>query len=79
MPHYCPNDPSHVQFHTTAHVVQDWLVDADGDHIETLDTEDAMVAAGPDDGNLWTCATCGAEATMEEPLLEKAPKRSRTR
>ena len=80
MKHFCPNDPKHAQFHTFAHVMQEWLVDADGDYIETSD-EELQISAWPDDGNIWNCATCGAEATTTPPReeQEKAPRRGRSR
>ena len=61
----CPNDPDHKQFITVAHVSQDWLVDTHGDFIEFAGT-DGEVVAGPDPGNTWTCADCGAEADVED-------------
>ena len=49
-------------FVTTAHVVQDWKVDAYGNFIEDLGTTETV--APPDDGNIWTCTACGAEAVV---------------
>lgn len=60
----CPNDPEHKTFLTVAHVMQDWLVDPEGEHIETKD-ECLQVSFKPDPGNLWHCATCGADAVHE--------------
>ena len=77
MKHFCPNDPKHAQFHTTVHVMQGWLVDRDGNHVET--TDDCLQITGPETGNLWTCATCDAEATTTPPRLEQAPRRGRSR
>ena len=56
----CPNDPSHKTFITTAHEVHDWVVDEEGNFIE--DKGCCEVAANPHPDNIWTCATCGADA-----------------
>lgn len=58
--HICPNGCS-AHFSTSAHVMQEWKVDATGDFVECID--DAMeVTHGPDDGNLWQCLECGEAA-----------------
>jgi hypothetical protein len=49
--------------------MQMWLVDRDGEHVETTD-DFVQVTAGPDDGNIWTCATCDAEATTKRPRVK---------
>ena len=59
----CPKDPSHTRFITVAHVMQDWLVEADGEFIESL--EDLEVSHKPDPDNIWTCAICGEEAVHD--------------
>ena len=47
-------------FYVTAHVVQDWKVDKDGEYIETV--EDCVeVAHFPDDMDIWSCANCDYE------------------
>jgi hypothetical protein len=58
----CPKDPSHNRFATTAHVVQDWVVDEHGNFIRELSTLETT--HGPDTGNIWTCLNCGAEAKV---------------
>jgi len=58
----CPNDALHNQFITTAHVVEDWVVDAHGNFIESLGAVET--AHKPDQGNTWTCKVCGAEAKV---------------
>ena len=41
------------EFYVTAHVVQDWIVDCNGDYIKT--TEDCVeVAHYPKDDDIWT-------------------------
>lgn len=48
------------RFTTTAHVMQEWLVDGDGNFINCID--DCMeVTVGPDKDNIWICDNCGAE------------------
>lgn len=58
----CPNDPHHQEFITTAHVSEEWKVDAKGNWIETL--EGIEIIHGPDPDNDWTCAICGAQAKI---------------
>lgn len=59
----CPKNPEHKQFITTAHVVETWVVEADGTFIESI--ESVEVTHKPDPRNLWTCATCEADAKVE--------------
>lgn len=70
--HICPNGcckkpGSKKLFVTVAHVAQDWLVDSYGNFVRCLDT--AETTHEPDDGNIWTCYECGAEATIEEDAI----------
>lgn len=58
----CPKDLTHDRFLTTAHVMELWLVDPEGGWVETRECMDTTHA--PDPGNTWTCAICGAEATV---------------
>jgi hypothetical protein len=58
----CPKDPTHKEFITTAHVMEDWKVDEHGNFIEQL--ECLQTDHGPDPDNNWTCAICGAEAEV---------------
>jgi hypothetical protein len=60
----CPECPEHKFFITIAHVAQDWLVNVHGDFMATWDTTETV--APPRKGNSWTCATCGADANVEE-------------
>lgn len=60
----CPQDATHDRFTTTAHVMQEWVVEADGTFVETF-TDCLEVTHGPNDGNLWSCLICGAEAIVE--------------
>jgi len=59
----CPNSPDHKQFVTTAHIVEEWLVDETGSFIEVVNTG-LEVSHGPDSGNIWTCVDCSAEAEV---------------
>ena len=60
----CPNNPSHKEFITSAHVVEDWKVDKHGHWLETIETTE--VAHGPNYVNIWTCAECGTEAEVSD-------------
>lgn len=66
----CPKDKRHTSFHTPAHVVEEWEVDAFGNLVKVVDC--LNVTAGPDKRNVWKCATCGAEAVFE-PVLSSMP------
>ena len=59
----CPNG-CNANFITTAHVVQEWKVDNEGNFIEAL--HDCIeVAHRPDTDNIWSCAKCRAEGHLE--------------
>ena len=53
------------EFYVTAHVVQDWLVDCNGDYVETVD-DCIEVAHYPKDDDIWTCKKCNYEAEGNE-------------
>jgi predicted RNA-binding Zn-ribbon protein involved in translation (DUF1610 family) len=59
--HICPKCGG-KRFITVAHVAQDWVVDEYGNFEECLETSETV--APPDDGNIWTCYDCGAEAVI---------------
>ena len=60
----CPKCGSQC-FCVTAHVTQDWLVDADGDFLEC--TKDCVeVTHRPDDDDIWQCDKCGYSAAGSE-------------
>lgn len=61
--HCCPVCGSR-QFNVTAHVAQDWLVDGDGEYLQTL-TECSEIDHTPDDEDIWECACCGLSETGE--------------
>ena len=60
----CPKSRDHLRFVTTAHVQEEWVVDQHGNWIETRETLDTV--HGPDAGNIWTCAWCGARAEVRD-------------
>lgn len=57
--HVCPNGCT-TAFATVAHIAQDWKVDAFGNFLDVI--SDGETVASPDDGNVWECLECGAEA-----------------
>ena len=59
----CPNNPDHKEFITTAHVMDEWLVDENGDFLDTL--RNLETVHGPDPQNIWTCNECGARAVIK--------------
>lgn len=60
----CPNDPEHKRFTTTAHVMQLWEVDEEGNFLDMLE-EFVQVLHGPDRDNIWTCCECGTKAVFQ--------------
>ena len=63
--HVCPNRCSEDKFLTTAHVMQEWEVDAFGNFIKTV-SDCLEVTRGPQAGNIWTCVACGLAAIVSE-------------
>jgi hypothetical protein len=60
----CPKNSKHDRFITTAHVMQEWKVDNNGELVTVTDNS-LQVTHFPEEGNLFTCK-CGAEAIVEE-------------
>ena len=60
----CPNNPDHKEFVTTAHVMQEWKVDENGEFIDVTD-DSLEVSHWPSSYNLWTCNECYADAVVE--------------
>ena len=56
------------EFITTAHVMQDWKVDASGNYLETINGC-VQVDRNPDPDNIWTCCRCGSEAIDEKNFI----------
>lgn len=57
----CPKNMDHKQFQATAHVMEEWLVDENGEFIEVLETG-LEVIHWPTPEDLWFCNDCGEEA-----------------
>lgn len=63
----CPKNPKHKKFVTTAHIMQEWVVDQEGEFIKVGKGGECLeVTEQPDPDNLWTCHACGAEAVVTE-------------
>lgn len=61
----CPKNKEHDEFYTTAHVMQEWRVDNEGNFIEVV--EDCLQTTyGPNKDNTWLCAICGSVAEVKE-------------
>lgn len=58
--HVCPNRCG-ANFEVTAHVTQDWEVDAEGNFEKALN-QCVEVTHGPQEDDCWECSRCGAEA-----------------
>jgi len=58
----CPKNKKHKKFVTVAHVMEDWIVDENGEWIETKGQ--VQTSFGPNPDNIWTCAECGATAKV---------------
>lgn len=69
--HICPKCGNR-KFLTTAHVMQEWEVDEDGEFISCAD-ECLQVSFGPDDDNIWRCSECedGEGVIVPDHLLKK--------
>lgn len=59
----CPTSPEHKRFKTTAHVMEEWVVDERGNFIDLIAALETV--HGPDMGNTWTCTECGSYAKVE--------------
>ena len=67
--HFCPFCGC-TSFITVAHVTEDWLVDSDGNWLETIESGEPV--AEPNDDNSWTCRDCGKEAEIVSDLNRPA-------
>lgn len=59
----CPTSPDHKRFITTAHVMEEWVVDERGNFIDLVRALETVHS--PSEGNTWTCKECGADAKLE--------------
>jgi hypothetical protein len=58
-------NPKHNRFSTIVHVAQDWVVDENGNWLETLN-ECSQVTHGPKKGNFFLCRVCSRVANVEQ-------------
>ncbi len=59
----CPKDPTHKRFLTTAHVMEEWVVDETGEFLEI--SKQLETDVGPDPENVWWCTVCMLEASVK--------------
>tara|TARA_R110000737_G_scaffold201802_8_gene221112 strand:+ start:3658 stop:3867 length:210 start_codon:yes stop_codon:yes gene_type:complete len=63
----CPNSPEHKEFVTTVHVTEEWVVDEEGNFLDIAHGYGPrQTTHGPNPGNVWVCAECGNDETIEE-------------
>lgn len=75
--HICPCCGG-TTFTTTAHVMQEWQVDKNGNFIKV--TEECLaVTHNPDDDNIWICTECGTEAVVIRDGKEMETKEAQTK
>jgi hypothetical protein len=67
----CPKDKTHDRFVVTAHVTEDWVVDANGDYIETFLRSDCVVIHEPDEEDVWQCFMCDTVAVKVEEVNDE--------
>lgn len=60
--HICPNGCKDG-FFTTAHIMQEWKVDEEGNFIE-LEQDCLEVTSSPQDENIWTCAKSSNDSIL---------------
>ena len=60
--HVCPKCGG-KEFYTTAHIMEEWLVDENGNFI-AVSSNCIEIDAEPDDDNIWTCKNCGEEGII---------------
>lgn len=66
MTRVCPRNHNHKTFYTTVRTTELWLVDDEGEFIDTVDGH-VYDCEGPDSDNIWECATCHTTETKEKP------------
>jgi len=63
----CPNCDGTWGFVTTVHVVEEWVVDAEGHFVQLAHASGPLETVhGPNHGNIWVCCECGSDETTEE-------------
>lgn len=60
----CPNNKDHKKFITSAIVIEDWVVDENGNFSELGGESQVMKA--PSIYNDWICADCGERALIQD-------------
>ena len=60
----CPN-ACKANFYTTAHIMQEWEVDAEGDFVKVA-IDLLQVSHEPDFDNIWVCVNCGEQGILIE-------------
>ena len=63
----CPRC-GNLAFSVTAHVAQDWVVNHNGDYIETIN-QCSQVTHEPDDDDVWQCMKCGYDGAGKEFVI----------
>ena len=58
------------KFYVTAHVVDEWIVDANGHYIETT-AQSTEVIHYPDNEDIWVCTECGYDDAGSEFEMEE--------
>jgi len=61
----CPKNPEHKRFIATATVLEEWLVDENGDFLSHANMP-GEVTHKPSPGDVWSCEDCGADAIFVE-------------
>lgn len=61
----CPRCGYVKEFYVSAHVVQDWKVDGDGNFIKSVN-DCIEVAHFPNNEDIWECANCHHSAAGKE-------------
>ena len=61
----CPKNPNHKRFSVTAHVTEEWVVDEEGNFVESREGHSPEVVHEPEVGDLYTCEECHTQAKSE--------------
>ena len=60
----CPENAAHKKFSVTAHVSEEWIVDATGEFVATVERGGGQVTHRPDSGDYYVCAECSTDAKV---------------
>ena len=61
----CPKNAKHKKFYVTAHVCEEWVVDAGGNWESTVESGGGDIVHRPDSQDLYSCRDCGTEAKVK--------------